>query len=259
MEGYKDATEAKKKELDSINELRLEYGSAIPNSVTDLKTAIDFATPLIDKKNALDRQEAQARISKMQQEVVEANDIDSWAYDVAQDPAYISKVPANLKNAVKVRADELKKQMETEMDTELKDNMKFSVEQKTQDFDGLRIIVINGGSLGNIDLSSLSTEERRSYLDYLDQLEEEQKAQKKAGSKGISSFFMPQKVEPSQFGGEQYKDVSIDARIAQLKSANPKISRDQLEVQLTKDGYQFDQIRNKLPFWNSPFSKLFKK
>lgn len=72
VQTFKDANDAKQVEIDSINKLRLEYGSAIPAGVTSLSDAIKYVTPLIDQKRRLELQKTAGAIQS-------TNDVESAA------------------------------------------------------------------------------------------------------------------------------------------------------------------------------------
>lgn len=176
MAGYKDATEAKQKEIDRINQLRLEYGSAIPSNITDLQAAIDLVTPLVDA----DRKRA---IDKMAKDQAEDNDIQSWAESYAKGEVSIGNVPAAIRTQVKVAADKIRLQLESDAKSEYKERIAFRLEKKTSDFEQERTLVLQD--------DNLNVAEQREVLDYIDGLESAQKASKAKGGKGFFSFLNP--------------------------------------------------------------------
>lgn len=172
MAGYKDATEARQKELDRINELRQEFGSAVPSNVTDLLTALDLVAPLVDKEREL-------RLEKMATEQAEDDEIESWAYDVARDPDYISKVPAKIKTRVKIRADVLREDLQEKIKANLKTTIGVLLDKKLKSYDEIRTEIQTGGSISSVSLADLTGDEMREWIDYVDALEATQKAAKK--------------------------------------------------------------------------------
>jgi len=176
MAGYKDQTEARQKEIDRINELRLEFGSAVPSNVTDLKTALDLVAPLVDRERKL-------RLDKMAQEQAEDNDIESWAESFAKGEISIGNVPAAIRTQVKVRADAIMAKLETEAKQEYKDRIAFRLENKTSDFDTERALIVQD--------DNLTVVEQREIIEYVDTLEQQQKAAKKSSGKGFLNFLYP--------------------------------------------------------------------
>ena len=178
---FKDANEAKQKELDKINQLRLEYGSAIPADVTDLKTAIDLVSPLVDAERKL-------KLSKMASDQAEDNDIQSWAESFAKGEITIGNVPAKIRTAVKVAADKIKTQLETDAKKEYKDRIAYRIERKVSDYNTERSQVLND--------DNLNVAEQREVVDYIDTLEQSQKAAK--SKQPANAFFG---TDPNLFGG----------------------------------------------------------
>lgn len=196
LAAFKEANEAKQKELDRINELRLEFGSAVPSSVTDLKTALDLVAPLVDKERKL-------KLEKMADEQAEDNDIESWAESFAKGEVAIGNVPSKIRTAVKVRADAIRTRLEGEAKQEYKDRIAFRLEKKQSDFETERSLVLQD--------DNLTVVEQREIIDYIDTLEQQQKAAKKAGGKGFFNFLKtpatPATPTPSptpQGGGSQF-------------------------------------------------------
>ncbi len=173
MTSYKDATEAKQKELDRINALRLEYGSAIPASVTSLQEAINLVAPLVDA----DRRE---KLKKTGQAQAEDDDIQSWAESYAKGEVSIGSVPTKIRTAVKVAADAIRSRLETEAKNEYSSRIAFRLEKKTTDFETERSLVLQD--------ENLTVAEQREMLDYVDSLETAQKSAKKQGKGGFFSF-----------------------------------------------------------------------
>ena len=171
--GYKDATDAKQKEMDRINELRLEYGSAVPSNVTDLATALDLVTPLVDKERKM-------KLQKMASDQAVDNDIESWADSLARGEISIGNVPAGIRSAVKVRSDAIRDKLEGEAKEEYKTRIGFRVERKVSDWDTERNLVLQD--------DNLNVAEQREVLDYIDGKENEAKASKAAGKKNSSWF-----------------------------------------------------------------------
>ena len=176
MTTFKDASEAKQKELDRINQLRLEFGSAVPSSVTDLKTALDLVAPLVDKERKL-------KLEKMAQDQAADNDIESWAESFAKGEVAIGNVPSGIRTQVKVRADAIKTKLETEAKQEYKDRIAFRLEKKTSDFETERSLVLQD--------DNLTVVEQREIIDYIDTLEQSAKATKKSSGKGFFNFLNP--------------------------------------------------------------------
>ncbi|MCR4307639.1 MAG: hypothetical protein NUV80_03690 [Candidatus Berkelbacteria bacterium] len=184
MAAYKDANEAKQKELDRINELRAEFGSAVPSSVTDLSTALDLVAPLVDKENRL-------RLSKMATDQAADNDIESWAESYAKGEVAIGNIPAAIRTQVKVRADAIKTKLEGEAKTEYKSRIAFRLEKKTSDFEQERGLAMQD--------DNLTVAEQREVIDYIDGLEASQKASKKKGGGFFSFLNPPAPAAPSNF------------------------------------------------------------
>ena len=173
---FKDASEAKQKEIDRINELRKEFGSAVPSSVTDLKTALDLVAPLVDKERKI-------KLDKMASEQAEDNDIESWAESFAKGEIVIGNVPSKIRTAVKVRADVIKTRLEGEAKQEYKDRIAFRLEKKTSDFETERSLALQD--------DNLTVVEQREVIEYIDTLEQQFKAAKKQGGKGFFNFLNP--------------------------------------------------------------------
>lgn len=161
---WREDMDAKEKEKSRIQELRLEYGSAIPAGVTSLDDAIAMITPLVDKERAM-------KLSKMQEEQSTDNDIESWAQAVADGSVKITSVPSNIRTAVQVRSAALAKENQDAMSQELKDRMSYLVGNGLKTYEDLRNEINIGGSIGNFDLSTLTTAEMNDYIKYLDDLE----------------------------------------------------------------------------------------
>mgnify|MGYP001617740606 CR=1 FL=1 len=176
ISGYKDATEAKRKEMDRINELRQEYGSLVPSSVTDLATALDLIAPSVDKERKL-------KLEKIAQEQAEDNDIESWAESYAKGEITIGNVPAKIRTSVKVRSDAIRTKLEADAKEEYKSRIAFRLEKKSSDFETERGLAMQDDNLTVI--------EQREVIDYIDGLEAAQKASKKSGGKGSFSFINP--------------------------------------------------------------------
>jgi len=167
MKGITEANEAKRKELERINELRLEYGSAIPSNVTDLQTAIKLVTPLVD-------QERKLKLDKLATDQQTDDDVETWAEYIA-DGGAVGNVPAKIRTAARSRADKLLEERESQAQQEYKDRINFKIERKVSDFDAERESV-----LLDDDLTVL---EQREMLDYIDQIEESAKLQKQQQKK----------------------------------------------------------------------------
>ena len=167
MTSYKDATEAKQKELDRINQLRLEYGSAIPAGVTSLQEAIALVQPLVDQERDDSRRKGLGKLSSDQ---AEDDDIQAWAEMVASGERTISQVPSKIRTAVNTLSQTIStKNKEGAMNT-LRENILFDIEQKVNTYEGLRSETRNSGDL--------EPNEKRELLSYIDGLENEQKASK---------------------------------------------------------------------------------
>ena len=191
--GYRDATEAKQKEIDRINELRAEYGSLVPSNVEDLATALDLIAPSVDA-------ERRAKLAKVASDQAEDNDIESWAESFAKGEISIGNVPAKIRTAVKVAADKVKLRLASELDTELKSQIQLRVEKKLMDYEAVRSAIIGGGQIGSIVLSGLTAKEQRDYIDYVDGLEAQDKEIKKKGGKGLFNFFGANAPAPAPVG-----------------------------------------------------------
>lgn len=175
MTGYKDASEARQKEIDRINDLRLEFGSAVPNSVTDLKTALDFVSPLVDKERKL-------KLDKMRQEQQNDEDVESAAEFVAKG-GLLSQVggSSDYKAKVRIRAEVLKKTLEAEAEQLYKDKIAFKIEKKVSDYETERASAISD--------DNLSPNEIRGILDYIDTLEVKEKETKTKSKKTKQTNF----------------------------------------------------------------------
>lgn len=239
LAAFKEANEAKQKELDRINQLRLEFGSAVPSSVTDLKTALDLVAPLVDKERKL-------KLDKMTDEQAEDNDIESWAESFAKGEVAIGNVPSKIRTAVKVRADAIRTRLEGEAKQEYKDRVAFRLEKKQSDFETERSLVLQD--------DNLTVVEQREIIDYIDTLEQSQKAAKASGGKGFFSFLNPagdteQPPSSGVFGKGNFSAISIDDRINQLKSilgtGAGGANKTYLEQQLIQDGYNPQEIRKR--------------
>jgi len=170
---YKDASEAKRKEIDRIQDLRKEFGSAIPSNITDLNTALDLIAPLVDKERKL-------KLEKMASDQAEDNDIESWAESFAKGEISIGNVPSKIRTQVKVRADAIKAKLEDEAKKEYKDRIAFRLEKKVSDYETERALATQD--------DNLTVAEQREVIDYIDQLEQTEKATKKASGKGFFNF-----------------------------------------------------------------------
>jgi len=243
MAGYRDATEARQKEIDRINELRAEYGSAVPSSVTDLTTALDLIAPTVDK-------ERKTRLEKMASDQAEDNDIESWAESFARGELSIGNVPSKIRTAVKVRADAIKTKLEGEAKEEYKSRIAFRLEKKTSDFEIERALATQD--------ENLTVQEQRGLIDYIDGLEAAQKASKKSGGKGFFSFLnQPASGTPQGqgggsggiFGSGNFSNISIDDRISRLEQSlgtGPAgTNKTYLEQTLLKNGYDPREIASR--------------
>ena len=177
MAGYKDATELQRKELDRINDLRLEFGSAVPANVTDLKTALSLVAPLVDR-------ERKVKLDKLAQDQIEDEDIETWAQGLADGTYKPGNIPAKIRTRAVVRADVLRKDLEVKSKEEYKSKIAFRLERKTSNFEVERSLVVQD--------DNLNVAEQREIIDYIDSLEQQEKASKKAGGKGLFNFLNPQ-------------------------------------------------------------------
>lgn len=176
MKAYEEANEAKKKELDRINELRLEFGSVVPSNITDLTTALDLVAPLVDKERKL-------RLDKLLQDQQGDNDIESAAEFVANGGS-LSQIGGNAdyKAKVRIRANEIREELEVKKIQEEKDLIAFRIERKISTYETER-------SQYAVD-ERLTAEERRMMIDYIDSLEQSKKASKASkASEGEKDFF----------------------------------------------------------------------
>lgn len=165
--------EAKAKELGKIQELRLEYGSAIPSNITSLDDAIAFVEPLVDEERKL-------KLKKLKEDQDIDNDVESYATSYANGEIAITSVPQGIRSQVLARSKVLGEELQGKLKTEYQDGVTFRFEQGITDFNTERQRVINGEETPDgFDLSGLAPAERREYLDWLDAQEEEQKAAKK--------------------------------------------------------------------------------
>lgn len=182
ISGYKDATDAKQKEVDRINQLRSEYGSLVPSSVTDLKTALDLIAPTVDKERRL-------KLAKMASDQASDNDVETWAQGLADGTYKPGNVPAAIRTAAVVRADVLRKKLEADAKIEYQDRIAFRLEKKTSDFEQERALVIQD--------DNLNVAEQRDVINYIDGLEAAQKASKAKGGKGFFNFLNPSGAAPA--------------------------------------------------------------
>lgn len=180
---YKDVSEAKKKEIERIQDLRKEFGSAVPSSVTDLNTALDLVAPLVDKERKL-------KLDKMASDQTEDNDIESWAESFAKGEIVIGNVPSKIRTRVKIRADAIKTKLEEDAKKEYKDRIAFRIEKKVSDYETERALITQD--------DNLTVAEQREVIDYIDSLEQMEKATKKKSGKGFFNFSAPaQPVTPT--------------------------------------------------------------
>ena len=179
MASYKDATEARQKEIDRINNLRLEYGSAIPGNVTDLQTAIALVIPLVDE-------ERKAKLTKLTSDQAVDDDIQTWAESYARGEVTLTSVPSKIRSAVLVAANKITSTLETQAKEEYKNRITFRLEQKTSNYDSERTLTIQD--------DNLNVAEQREILNYIDGLEAAEKAaktKKSSGSSGNIFNFLP--------------------------------------------------------------------
>jgi len=170
--GFREATSAKEKEQDRINELRAEYGSAVPSNVTDLKTALDLIAPLVDKERL-------AKLKKVGDGQVEDNDIETWAQFIA-DGGAIGSVPMKIRTRAKSRADVIMKENDVTKKQEYKDWVAFRIERKISDFNGERTLVTQD--------DNLTVAGQREMINYIDELEAASIANRSKGG-GLSGLF----------------------------------------------------------------------
>lgn len=189
ISGYKEASDARQKEMDRISELRATYGSLVPSNITDLKTALDLIAPTVDKERKL-------KLEKMAKDQAADNDVESWAQFIA-DGGKIGNVPQAIRTKAKVRSDAIIKTNEEKAKEEYKSRIAFRLERKTSNFEVER-------SLAAQD-DNLTTVEMREILDYIDTLEQQQKA---SGGKGFG-FLSPARVLPPT-GGRSLADTLME-------------------------------------------------
>ena len=170
LTGYKEASTAKQKEIDRINELREEYGSLVPSNVKDLATALDFIAPSVDKERKI-------KLEKLAEEQAADNDIESWAESYAKGEVSIGNVPAKIRTAVKVRSDSIIAELEASAKKEYQDRIVFRIQNKISDYETERELVMQD--------DNLTVAEQRQVLDYIDGLEEAQKTTKAEGRKSL--------------------------------------------------------------------------
>lgn len=172
IDAYKETSALKQKELDRINELRLEFGSAIPANVTSLATALDLATPLIDQERDLDRRQKLASLANsLKSGQTDDEDVETAAEFVAGGGS-LAQVggSAAYKAKVRIRAEEIKKGNEETAKQQYKDAIALrlnnsKVTMATYDSERGRIF----------EDESLTAVDRREALDYIDGLENTQK------------------------------------------------------------------------------------
>jgi hypothetical protein len=167
-EAYKTADEYKKKELDRILDLRLEFGSAIPDNVTTLAEAVKYVTPLIDKERALENEERQAEMkSKLQKAIADQQadgDLKGYATCIANggSPSECG-VPEKLRSQVMLEAAKIE-----DMDTQNaildeKQKIKYRLDKKLSNYEKERASVY--------EETDLTYSEMREIIDYIDGLE----------------------------------------------------------------------------------------
>lgn len=180
IQTFKDDVDAKSKEASRINELRLEYGTAIPNGVTSLDEAMKYVLPLVDKERKL-------RLDKMVQDQASDNDVETWAESLARGEIKIGNVPAAIRTAVKVRSEKIKETLEADGRKEYQDRIAFRIENDS-DYDTERSIVLQD--------EDLTVAEQRDVLEFIDGLEEKAREEKRKGKKMNSGV-----LSPSSTGG----------------------------------------------------------
>jgi hypothetical protein len=197
---WKEDAAAAEKEKARIQELRIEFGSAIPAGVTTLDEAIGYVTPLVDKENNL-------RLAKLQQDQQTDNDVETWAQFLAEGGS-MSSVPTKIRTQAQNRATAIMTEKEEKYKTEFKDTLKLFASKKYNTYEELREIVKKGGSLANFDLSTLNGREMDEYIGYIDELELAEKQAKTTGQRitedrninrllNPSLMVNPNRVEPT--------------------------------------------------------------
>jgi LysM repeat protein len=242
---WKEDAAAAEKEKGRIQELRVQFGSAIPAGVTSLDEAIGYVTPLVDKENS-------AKLAKLQQEQVVDNDVEGWAASVAAGES-IGSVPMAIRTKVRNRANVLIEEAKTKTKTEFENTLELFAEKKWLTYDDMRTAISSGGKIGNFDLSTLNGDEMREFTDYVDGLELKSKGGKSSGGNNfLGNLFgggQSTAAATPAFGTGNFANISIDDRINQLKTTlggGPAgANNSYLEQQLIKDGYNPNEIKKR--------------
>jgi LysM repeat protein len=177
---WKEDAAAAEKEKARIQDLRVQFGTAIPSGVTSLDEAIGYVTPLVDKENAL-------RLSKMSQDQATDNDVETWAQFIAGGGA-MSSVPSAIRTQAQTRAAVIIKENETKAKQEYQDKISLTIEKKIGTYESERQRVLSDGNL--------TVAEQRETINYIDGLELAEKQNKatsriKSGDKNITNTLNP--------------------------------------------------------------------
>lgn len=107
IQTFRDANEARQVEIDTINKLRLEYGSAIPANVTTMNEAMKYVKPLVDEERRL-------RLSDLRRSIEDTNDIESGAIQYADQEGKMTGITGTneYKSKVRIRGQEIMKERE---------------------------------------------------------------------------------------------------------------------------------------------------
>jgi len=158
---WREDMAAQDKEKARIQELRIEFGSAIPSTVTSLDEAIGYVTPLVDKENNL-------RLAKLQEEQAVDNDVDTWARYIVDGGSPTAIKDENLRTKALARSQVIINERETKAKQEYIDGLKFDKERGKKTYEDLRQKVINQ--------EGFTYENRNEMINYIDKMEADEKA-----------------------------------------------------------------------------------
>lgn len=193
-EAYKTADEYKRKELDRILDLRLQFGTAIPDNVTSLADAVRYVTPLIDAErkqlaemDALDKKAKEAdiratetKIQEMLKQSTTDTDIEGYAQCLLSGSSSAEcGIPNGLRSSAQRRADELANDELSQAFNDEKAKIKNRVERKVSTYANEREQIYNN--------SDLTFAQQRDLIDYIDSIEYVQKNSKNGVVTGPSS------------------------------------------------------------------------
>lgn len=157
VSGFEAELESKRKEKEKIQELRLEYGSAIPAGVTSFDEAIKYAEPLIDEERRLALEDDRA-------ELAEEGDIDGYAICLAQGGTASScGIPNKYRADAQIRAEEYILKEKEAAFTDEKKKISDRISRKASTYAQEREQIWAN--------ANLSFDEQRDLIDYIDTLE----------------------------------------------------------------------------------------